>query len=144
VPSDEIDALLNRRPGLAGMSGVSNDMRDVRAAAAAGSDAAAAALEVYAYRVRKLVGAYAAAMGGLDAVVFTGGVGQNDAATRAAALEGLGFLGVRLDEAANAAGGPVISEPGSPVAVLVVHTDEEVLIAAQAVEAARRAGGRAS
>jgi len=144
VPSDEIDALLNRRSGLAGMSGVSNDMRDVRAAAAAGSDAAAAALEVYAYRVRKLVGAYAAAMGGLDAVVFTGGVGQNDAATRAAALEGLGFLGVRLDEAANAAGGPVISEPGSPVAVLVVHTDEEVLIAAQAVEAARRAGGRAS
>ena len=141
---DELDELLNRGSGLAGMSGVGNDMRDVRSAAAAGSDAAAAALEVYAYRVRKLVGAYAAAMGGVDAVVFTGGVGENDAAPRAAALEGLEHLGVRLDPDANHAGGPVISAPGSAVAVLVVRTDEEVMIAAQAVEAARRAGGSAS
>lgn len=140
----ELDDLLNRRSGLAGMSGVGNDMRDVRAAAARGSDAAAAALEVYVYRVRKLVGAYAAAMGGLDAVVFTGGVGENDPATRAAALEGLGFLGIELDPAANAAGGPLASAPDSRVAVLVLETDEEVMIAAQAVEVARRAGGTPS
>lgn len=138
---DELDDLLNRRSGLAGMSGVGNDMRDVRAAAAAGSEAAAAALEVYAHRLRKLIGAYAAVMGGLDAVVFTGGVGQNDAAMRAAALEGLRFLGIELDPAANAAGGPVVSAPGSAVAVLAVRTDEESMIAAQAVEAAGRAGG---
>jgi len=144
MPVDELDDLLNRRSGLAGMSGVGNDMRDVRAAAAAGSEAAAAALEVYAYRVRKLVGAYAAAMGGLDVVVFTGGVGENDAATRATSLEGLGFLGVSLDPEANAAGGPVVSAPDSRVAVLVVHTDEEVMIAARALEAAGREGGSAS
>lgn len=90
------------------------------------------------------MGAYAAAMGGLDAVVFTGGVGENDPATRAAALEGLGFLGIELDPAANAAGGPVASAPDSRVAVLVLETDEEVMIAAQAVEVARRAGGTPS
>src|SRR5690606_21022024 len=89
----ELDELLNRRSGLAGMSGVSNDIRDVRAAAAAGNHDAVLALELFAYRIRKLIGGYAAAMGGLDAVVFTGGIGENDVATRRESLSGLGFLG---------------------------------------------------
>src|SRR5690606_17875964 len=140
----ELNELLNRGSGLAGMSGVGNDMRDVRAAAEAGSEAAMAALELYAYRVRKLIASYAAAMGGLDAVVFTAGVGENDHLIRAEAVSGLGFLGIELDDAANRAGGPVISTPGSRVSVLVVPTDEESVIAGQAVEAARAMKARTS
>lgn len=128
----EVDDLLNRRSGLLGMSGVSNDMRDVRAAARAGSPGAEAALEVFAYRLRKTIGAYAAAMGGIDAVVFTGGIGENDPQTRSAAAHGLGFLGIELDETANAAGRTLISNAHSRVSVLVIRTDEEALIAEQA------------
>lgn len=129
---DELDELLNRGSGLKGMSGVSHDMRDVRAAAAAGSEAATAALELFTYRIKKLVGAYAAAMGGLDGVVFTGGIGENDPVTRSESLQGLEFLGIELDEASNAAGSTVISAAGSAAAVLVINTDEEGLIAADA------------
>src|SRR5690606_28493093 len=75
---DKLDSLLNRESGLAGMSGVSNDIRDVRAAAADGNGDARLALDLFTYRIRKLIGAYAASMGGLDAVVFTGGIGEND------------------------------------------------------------------
>ena len=128
---EELDALLNRGSGLAGMSGVSNDMRDVRAAAAAGNDDAKLALALFAYRIRKLIGAYAAAMGGLDAIVFTGGIGENDVMTRSDALAGLDFLGVVLDEAANAGSREIVSAPASRVAVLVIKTDEEGAIAAQ-------------
>lgn len=137
---DELDDLLNRRSGLAGMSGVSNDVRDVRAAAEQGSEGARAALEVYAYRVRKLIGAYAAAMGGVDGVVFTAGVGENDDRMRGTVLASLGFLGIEVDEEANAAGRAIVSADGSRVAVLVVHTDEEIMIAEQAVVAARAGG----
>lgn len=129
---DALDELLNRRAGLRGMSGISNDMRDVRHAARNGAAAAAAALELFAYRVRKTIGAYAAALGGLDALVFTGGIGENDAATRAECVSGLDFLGVRLDEKRNARAETVISEAGSPVTVMVIKTDEEGLIAEQA------------
>ena len=137
---DELDRLLNRGAGLRGMSGISNDMRDVRAAAASGEAKARAALEVFAYRVRKTIGAYAAAMGGLDAVVFTGGIGENDAAARADCLQGLGFLGLTLDPERNARGETRIGADGAAVEVLVVRTDEEGLIARQAREAA--AGAR--
>lgn len=133
---DELDQLLNRGSGLAGMSGVSNDMRDVRAAAAAGNGDARLALDLFAYRVRKLIGAYAAAMGGLDAVVFTGGIGENDVLTRAEALSGLGFLGIVLDHEANEASRQVVSAPRSEVWVLVIKTDEERAIAAQARDVA--------
>lgn len=133
---DELDDLLNRRSGLLGLSGVSNDLRDVRAAADDGDAAAAAALDAYAYRIRIKVAAMAAAMGGLDAVVFTGGVGENDARTRADACAGLGFLGVHLDEEANAQGGPRISPAGAEVEVWVVPTDEEGRIAQLARAAA--------
>ncbi len=127
----ELDLLLNRGSGLAGMSGVSNDMRDVRAAAAAGNGDALLALAVFSYRIRKLIGAYAAAMGGLDVVVFTGGIGENDVATRAESLAGLGFLGIELDAAANEASAEVISTPQSRVTAMVIRTDEELAIAAQ-------------
>ncbi len=138
-----LDELLNRGSGLLGMSGVSNDMRDVRTAAAAGNRGAAAALEVFAYRLRKVIGAYAAAMGGLDAVVFTGGIGENDPAARSEAASGLGFLGIDLDEEANRAGSSVISRPDSRVKVLVVRTDEEALIYQQALAvASAQAGGQ--
>lgn len=125
----EVDDLLNKGSGLKGMSGVSNDVRDVSAAAAAGGAGALAALEVFAYRVRKVVGAYAAVLGGLDAVVFTGGIGENSAALRAAALDGLEFLGVTVDEVRNARGETTINVEGASVAVLVVPTDEELMIA---------------
>lgn len=134
----EVDDLLNRRSGLLGMSGVSNDMRDVRAAAAAGNEDAEAALEVFGYRLRKTIGAYAAAMGGIDAVVFTGGIGENDAAAREAATSGLEFLGIALDHEANRAGRTIVSGPASRVRVLVIKTDEEALIAQQALAAAGR------
>ena len=125
--ADAVLETLNKRSGLLGLAGAS-DLRDVHARADAGDEWAARALEVYAYRARKTVGAYAAAMGGLDAVVFTAGAGENDARVRAAILEGLGFLGLGLDAAANARGGPVVTRPGR-AAALVVPTDEEWAIA---------------
>src|SRR5690606_2210452 len=121
----ELDLLLNRGSGLAGMSGVSNDMRDVRAAAAAGNTDALLALAVFTYRIRKLIGAYAAAMGGLDVVVFTGGIGENDVLTRRESLSGLEFLGVELDDGANADSAEVISAASGRVTVMVIKTDEE-------------------
>jgi len=127
-PAD-LDDLLNRRSGVLGLSGVSNDLRDVWQAADGGDEDAAAALEVYAYRVRKAVAAMAAAMGGLDALVFTGGVGENDARLRRAATEGLAFLGVGIDEDANEGGGPRLTAEGAAVETWVVPTDEEGRIA---------------
>ena len=118
---------LNKQSGMIGLTG-SNDLRDVHASAASGDEWSKRALEVYAYRIRKTVGAYAAAMGGLDALVFTAGVGENDRAMRAMVLEDLGFLGLELDADANQKHGPVITKPGSAVG-LVVPTDEEWAIA---------------
>ena len=125
----ELDDLLNRRSGVLGLSGVSNDLRDVWRAADGGEEDASAALEVYAYRVRKAVAAMAAAMGGLDALVFTGGVGENDARLRRAATEGLAFLGIGIDEDANERGGPRLTAAGAAVETWVVPTDEEGRIA---------------
>jgi acetate kinase len=138
---DEVDRILNMESGLLGLSGVSNDIRDVEAAAVRGDPRSRLALDVYAYRVKKYVGAFAAAMGGLDLLVFTAGVGENDPEMRAAICEGLGFLGIGLDPAVNAATHGVlrdIATPGSAVRVLVVPTDEEAMIAEQTVEVVRR------
>lgn len=135
---DQVDDMLNKRSGLLGLSGVSNDMRDVRRAASDGNQRAREALAVFAYRIRKTVGAFAAAMGGLDGIVFTGGIGENDAATRQESLGGLEWLGIRIDERANRAGEAVISAPGSEVAVLVVPTDEERMIAEESNAAVDR------
>jgi acetate kinase len=138
---DEVDRILNKESGLLGLSGVSNDIRDVEAAAAQGDTRSQLALDVYAYRVKKYIGAYAAAMGGLDVLVFTAGVGENDPEMRAAICDGLGFLGIELDPAANGAARGVLKDiatPGSSVRVLVVPTDEEAMIAEQTVEVLRR------
>jgi acetate kinase len=130
---DDLDDLLNRRSGLLGLSGHA-DMREVLAAADAGDLAACEALDVYLHRIRHYIGAYAATLHGLDALVFTAGVGERSDVVRAGAVRGLGFLGIELDPDANAARSDVarvISPAGSPLAVLVVPTDEELEIARQ-------------
>jgi acetate kinase len=134
---DEIDTLLNKQSGLKGMAGA-NDLREIDRRIQAGDEAAAEALDVYCYRIRKYVGAYTAALGRVDALVFTAGVGENNAAVRAGVCEPLAGLGVRLDAAANAERSKrarTISTQGSPVAVLVVPTDEELEIANQTLAA---------
>ena len=128
----DVEEALDRHSGLLGVSGVSADVRDVEQAAGAGNRRAALALEVYLHRLRAGVAAMAAAMGGLDALVFTGGVGEHSVNVRAAACERLGFLGVRLDPARNeavAGDDADVSAAGAPARVLVVHAREDLEIA---------------
>jgi acetate kinase len=130
---DDIDDLLNKRSGMLGLAGA-NDMREVERRAADGDEAAAEALDVYCYRIRKYVGAYAAALGRLDGLVFTAGIGENSDGVRAGVCQGLEGLGVTLNPNRNRArsGRPrTISADDSPVAVLVVPTNEELEIAEQ-------------
>ena len=126
-----VSDLVNKKSGLLGLSGVSSDMREINEAIAAGNDKALLARSVYFYRLKKYIGAYAAAMGGVDAIVFTGGVGENSDICRAAACKGLEFMGVELDQAKNLAcrGTEVISTDGSKVTIAVIPTDEEYMIA---------------
>lgn len=143
LTAPQIEELINKESGLAGLSGVSSDMREILKAAGDGHARARLALEAYCYRVRKYVGAYAAAMGGLDAVLFTGGIGQGSAEVRARALEGLEFMGIGVNPGRNrdARGFDEtcrISADDSPVAVLVVPTDEERMMARQALAAVGR------
>jgi acetate kinase len=141
----DIDDLLNKRSGMLGLAGA-NDMREVERRAAAGDAAAAEALEVYCYRIRKYVGAYAAALGRLDALVFTAGIGENSDPVRAGVCEGLEGLGITLDRDRNRARSPhprTVSADGSAVAVLVVPTDEELEIATQTLAVIRGSQGRA-
>lgn len=130
---EEIDDLLNNRSGLRGLCG-DNDMREVERRRAAGDEAATLAFDIYCQRLRGYVGAYYAALGRVDAVTFTAGVGENSAEVRAAALAGLGRLGIEVDPARNAAaerGERLVSPYGAEVAVCVVPTDEELEIAEQ-------------
>jgi acetate kinase len=123
---------LTTNGGLKGISGVSGDARDLEEAEAAGNDRARLALDAFAYEVKKYIGAYAAAMGGLDALAFSGGIGENGVEMRRRICEGLGFLGVELDEGRNAAARrveAVISREGAPAAVFVVPTNEEIIVA---------------
>jgi acetate kinase len=131
---DDIDTLLNRRSGMLGLCG-DNDMREIGRRMADGDAEARLAFDVYAHRLRKYVGAYAAVLGQLDAITFTAGVGENSPAVRAAALHGLAPLGIELDPVRNAVRGHaprLISADSSRVAVAVVPTDEELEIAQQA------------
>ena len=133
----ELDDLLNRRSGLLGLSG-RGDMRDIRAAAESGDASARAALDVYLHRIRHYLGAYLAQLGGADAIVFTAGVGENSAETRAEALAGLEWLGIRLDVARNQSTSRrprQISTDDSTTAVIVVPTNEELEIARQSLAA---------
>jgi acetate kinase len=127
----DVMSALNKRSGLLGLSGISNDMRDIIAEAEAGNKQCEITLEVWAYGIRKYIGAYAAAMGGLDAISFTAGIGENNALPRVLVLEGLEFLGIELDQPANAAPHKekMISTPNSRVAVFVIPTNEELAIA---------------
>ena len=127
----EFNNLVNKKSGLLGVSGVSSDARDIDAAIKAGNHRANLAREMFIYRVKKYVGAYAAAMNGVDILVFTGGIGETDAFIRAEIVKGLSFLGVTLDEEANNCRGVerVISTPDSRLTVCVIPTDEELMIA---------------
>lgn len=131
LSGDQIEDALNHRSGLLGVSGVAGDYRQVEAAAQGGNDRARLAIEIYVARVRAEIGALAATLGGIDALVFAAGVGENSATLRAAACEGLEFMGVRLDSAENEAS-PVdadIAAADSAARVLVIHTREELMIA---------------
>ena len=130
MSAKDIDNLVNKKSGVAGVSGVSSDFRDLTAAAESGNERAKLALDMFAYQVKKFIGAYAAAMGGIDAVVFTAGVGENDSDTRKAIVSGLGFLGIMIDEEKNSTRGTVdITADGATVKTLVIPTDEEMMIA---------------
>ena len=127
----EMMNVLNKKSGVLGISGVSSDFRDLAAAAEKGNDRAQLALDKFHYEVKKDIGAYAAAMGGVDAIVFTAGVGENGADDRAAICAGLEYLGVKIDPARNAerADEHLISTDDSPVKVYVIATNEELMIA---------------
>ena len=128
----QLTAMLNKKSGVFGVSdGVSSDFRDLENAAAEGNDKAQLARDVFAYNVAKYVGAYAAAMNGVDAIAFTAGVGENDKNVRKAVIERLGFLGIELDEEANSKRGEdnIISTADSKVTVCVIPTNEELAIA---------------
>ncbi|MBM3628534.1 MAG: acetate/propionate family kinase [Alphaproteobacteria bacterium] len=132
----EIEALLYRQSGLLGVSGISSDMRVLRASP---DPRAREAIDLFVYRAVREIGSLAAALGGLDALVFTAGIGENDAATRREIAAACAWLGVRIDEAANAAGGPRLSPPGAAVSAWAVETDEEQMIALHTVAALRLA-----
>ena len=123
--------ILNKKSGVQGVSGVSSDFRDLGAAAAEGNKRAALAVDMFNYGVKKYIGAYAAAMGGVDAIIFTAGVGENSAEQRMAIASGLEFMGVKMDEDANKCRGEerVISAADSKVKVLLIPTNEELMIA---------------
>ena len=126
-----ISNLLNKKSGVAGMMNGSSDMRDLEAAVAKGDPQAILTEQMYFYRIKKYIGAYAAALGGVDVILFTGGVGENQATCRAGVCEGLEFLGVKLDPEKNKVRGEeaIISTDDSRVKVVVIPTDEELLIA---------------
>jgi acetate kinase len=141
----QIEAALYHDSGLKALSGISSDLREIETQARQGHAGARTALQVHAYRVRKYIGAYAAAMGGCDAIAFTGGAGENSAALRRRILEGLEFLGVRLDEERNesfGASGAAVAElqaPHSQVAVLAVRAREQLIIARETADVLRHA-----
>ena len=134
LDADGVEGLINKRSGLKGISGISNDMREVQAAAAKGDHRAMLASKTFCYRIRKYIGSYMAAMGGLDVLVFTGGIGEGSPGVRSMACQGLACMGIHLDEEENRKAGEaktvcLVSTQDSPVQVLVVPTDEERMIA---------------
>jgi len=146
LSAHEVETLLNKQSGLLGISGLTNDMRELLDEAHENNDRRARlAIEIFCYRARKYIGAYLAAIGGADAVIFTGGIGENSAEVRARICAGLGWLGLELDEARNQAHAGqegVISKDGSRLAAYVIPTDEELLIARDTVRCVRGAPQR--
>ncbi|SFK27731.1 acetate kinase [Porphyromonadaceae bacterium KH3CP3RA] len=132
-----ISTLLNKFSGVLGISGISSDMRELEAAIKAGNKRAMLAMETYNYRIKKYIGSYAAALGGVDILVFTGGVGENQFVTRRDVCKNMEFMGIELDEELNAsvrAKEVVISKPTSKVKVVIIPTDEELSIANDTIE----------
>ena len=137
---EEMDHYLNKESGVYGLSGVSSDFRDLAKAAAEGHRRAILALDVFIYRIQKYIGAYAAALGGVDTLVFTAGIGENDAKMRKDILTGMEWLGIQLDDEANQQRGEhKISAPDSKVEAWVLPTNEEVVIARETVRLAKQA-----
>ncbi len=132
LDADGMSNLLNKKSGMLGITGISSDMREIDAACEEGNEHAKLAIEMYNYRIRKYIGAYAAAMDGCDIIVFTAGVGENQASMREKVCEGLSFMGVKVDVEKNSGihgEEAVISTPDSKVTVVVIPTDEELMIA---------------
>ena len=131
MSAQQINDMLNKKSGLLGISGVSSDKRDLTAAADAGNERAQLADEILCYQVSKFIGSYAAALGGVDAVAFTGGIGENDTSLREKVCEGLGFLGIEIDKQLNdkARGGAEMKVSSGKTEVWVIPTNEELLIA---------------
>jgi acetate kinase len=131
LDTEHMDAIMNKKSGVLGISGVSSDFRDLDDAVDGGNERAALALEVFAYQVKKTIGAYACAMGGLDAVVFTAGIGENNPKIRRMACEGLEFMGIEIDQEKNGKRGLEIdvSTKDAKVRTLVIPTNEELAIA---------------
>jgi acetate kinase len=136
---DEVLDILNKKSGILGVSGLSSDLRDIEQATKEGNERAKTALEVFASRIHKYIGSYAARMSGVDAIIFTAGIGENSTEIRARVLRGLEFMGIYWDPALNKVRGEeaYISYPHSPVKVLVIPTNEEVMIARDVVRMAR-------
>ena len=132
-----ISTLLNKFSGVLGISGISSDMREIEAGIREDNKRAILAMKTYNYRIKKYVGSYAAALGGVDILVFTGGVGENQAVTRKEVCQDMAFMGIELDEELNAsvrATEVVISKPSSKVTVVIIPTDEELTIARDSVQ----------
>ncbi|MDR1091877.1 MAG: acetate kinase [Prevotella sp.] len=137
IGTQAISTLVNKHSGLLGVSGVSSDMRELRAAIAAGNERAKLALDIFIYRIKKYIGAYAAALGGVDILMFTGGIGENVDIVREQVCKDLGFMGIKIDTAKNLeihGDEAIISTPDSTVTVMVVPTDEEYMIASDTMK----------
>lgn len=128
---EEVDTMMNKKSGVLGVSGVSSDFRDVEGAAGEGNERAQLALDIFHYRVKTTIGAYVAAMDGVDGIIFTAGLGENSTTSRQAICNGLKYLGISLDQEANSKRGEamIISTPESKTTVMVIPTNEELMIA---------------
>jgi acetate kinase len=131
MTESQFDRMIHHESGLLGVSEISSDMRDLLARESA-DVRAAEAVALFCYQAKKWIGSFAAALGGLDTLVFAGGIGENNPAIRARICEGLGFLGIELSEERNAENAPVISAPSGRVTVRIIRTDEELVIARSA------------
>lgn len=136
IGAQAINTIVNKYSGVLGVSGISSDMREIEAADEAGDKRASLALSIYAYRIKKYIGAYAAALGGVDILIFTGGVGENQIGIREDICEGLDFIGIQVDKKANNIKGEerVISPLEGRTKVVIIPTDEELMIASDTLE----------
>lgn len=142
IGSASVSTLFNKHSGVLGISGLSSDMRDIEKAIASGNERAKLALEMYEYRIKKYIGSYIAALNGVDVIVFTGGVGENQTGTRQKVCESLSFMGIKIDKELNAASRGkevLLSTPDSTVKVVVIPTDEEFMIASDTLEIVNQA-----